>query len=90
MAHKIRAMSIVGPIYQWNAASIYSGSLPANVPRFDLAARYRPNLGLVTSPNIDLAGEMISHLQGRKNQLAVAQALSADPKMIQALLDTYA
>lgn len=83
-------MSGINSIGQWNAASVYSGSLPANVPRFDLAARYKANLGLVTSPNIDLAGDMITQLQGRENQLALARAISADPKMIQSLLDTYA
>ncbi len=58
---------------------------------FDRGAPHADGLGaIVTSPNLDLAGEILEHLMASTTFAAVAQIIRADPKMIKSLLDINA
>lgn len=58
---------------------------------FDRNAPHADRFGMiVTSPNLDLAGEILEHLMVSTTFAAVAQIIRADPKMIKSLLDINA
>lgn len=58
---------------------------------FDRSAPHADRFGIiVTSPNLDLAGEILEHLLASTTFAAVAQIIRADPKMIKSLLDINA
>lgn len=58
---------------------------------FDRSAPHADRFGtMVTSPNLDLAGEILEHLMASTTFAAVARVIRADPKMIKALLDINA
>jgi flagellar basal body rod protein FlgC len=64
-----------------NAASPGSGSA------FQPDARFSASYGLLSGPNVNLAGEIIEQLTASTTFMAVAQVIRADSKMIEALLD---
>jgi flagellar basal-body rod protein FlgC len=63
---------------------------PATVPAFDPTAPFANNDGFVTSPNVDLANEMIQLLIARSTYAANAQVIRADAQMSAALLNITA
>lgn len=63
---------------------------PATVPAFDPTAPFANNDGLVASPNVDLANEMIQLLMARLSYAANAQVIRADAQMSASLLNVTA
>jgi flagellar basal-body rod protein FlgC len=63
---------------------------PATVSTFDPTAPFANSDGLVASPNVDLASEMIQLLIARYNYAANAQVIRADAQMSAALLNITA
>ena len=63
---------------------------PATVPAYDPGAPYADSHGLVASPNIDLASEIVQQLTARISFAANAQLVKADTKMTASLLDITA
>ena len=60
------------------------------VTPFKPDARFSASYGLLSGPDIDLAGEIIEHLIASTSFIAVAQVIRADSKMIESLLDITA
>jgi flagellar basal-body rod protein FlgC len=60
---------------------------PATVAAFDPSAPYADNRGMVASPNLDLANELVQALLSRFNYTANVQVIRADAQMSATLLD---
>ena len=60
------------------------------VQPFQPDARFAANYGLLSGPDVDLAGEVIEHLISSTSLIAIAQVIRADSKMIESLLDIKA
>jgi flagellar basal-body rod protein FlgC len=71
-------------------AATVSAVSPATVATFDPTAPYANGDGMVASPNVDLAGEMIQLLIARYSFAANAQVIRADAQMNAALLNIVA
>jgi flagellar basal-body rod protein FlgC len=63
---------------------------PATVPASDPGAPFADGNGMVASPNIDLAGELVQLLIARYTFAANAHVIRADAQMSAALLDITA
>ena len=63
---------------------------PATVPAYDPIAPYADSHGMVASPNVDLANEVVQQLMARLSFAANAQMLKADARMTASLLDITA
>ena len=63
---------------------------PATVPVYDPNAPFADSHGMVASPNIDLAGELVQALIARYSFAANAQIIRADAQMSAALLNILA
>jgi len=63
---------------------------PGTVPMFDPTAPYADGHGMVASPNVDLASEIVQQLMARLSFAANAQVIRADSKMTASLLDITA
>ena len=79
-------------VYQVDLAGSGTGASiavvrPGYVPKFDPAAPYADANGMVASPTVDLASELIQQLMGRFALTANAQVLRADAQMTATLLD---
>jgi flagellar basal-body rod protein FlgC len=64
--------------------------LPATVPAFHPTAPFADGNGMVASPNVDLANEMMQLLIARYTFAANAQVIRADGQMSAALLNITA
>jgi flagellar basal-body rod protein FlgC len=60
---------------------------PATVATFDPSAPYADGFGMVASPNVDLANELVQLLIARLSYAANAQVIRADAHMSAALFD---
>jgi flagellar basal-body rod protein FlgC len=67
-----------------------SAVAPATISTFDPTAPFANSNGLVASPNVDLATEMIQLLIARTTYAANAQVIRADAQMSAALLNITA
>jgi flagellar basal-body rod protein FlgC len=63
---------------------------PGAVPAYDPTAPYADGNGMVASPNVDLASEIIQQLLARYSFAANAQVVRTDAQMTAALFDTLA
>jgi flagellar basal-body rod protein FlgC len=63
---------------------------PATVPAYDPGALFADSNGLVASPNVDLANELVQLLIARYTFAANAQVIRADAQMSAALLNIFA
>lgn len=63
---------------------------PATVPFFDPTAPFADSHGMVASPNVDLANEIVQQLTARLSFTANAALVRADAKMTATLLDITA
>jgi flagellar basal-body rod protein FlgC len=63
---------------------------PGTVPAFDPGAPYANSQGMVASPNVDLASEIIQQLMARISFAANAQLVKTDAQMTAAFLDIMA
>jgi flagellar basal-body rod protein FlgC len=63
---------------------------PATVAAFDPSAPYADSRGMVASPNVDLASELVQVLIARFSYAANAQVIRADAQMSAALFDITA
>jgi len=63
---------------------------PSTVPLFDPMAAYADGNGMVASPNVDLASEVMQQLMARTAFEANAKLLNVDARMTKALLDVTA
>ena len=63
---------------------------PATVTTYDPSAPYADSHGLVASPNVDLASEIVQQLTAQISFAANAQLVKADYKMTASLLDITA
>jgi flagellar basal-body rod protein FlgC len=63
---------------------------PATVPAFDPGAPFADSNGMVASPNVDLANELVQLLIARYTFAANAQVIRADAQMSAALLNIFA
>jgi len=63
---------------------------PATMAAFDPSAPYADDRGMVASPNVDLANELLQTLLARFNYAANAQVIRADAQMSATLLDITA
>ena len=63
---------------------------PATVPIYDPGAPFAGRGGMVASPNVDLAGELVQALIARYSFAANAQVIRADAQMSAALLNIFA
>lgn len=63
---------------------------PGSVPMFDPSAPYADGHGMVASPNVDLASEIVQQLMARVSFAANAQVIGADSKMTASPLDITA
>ena len=63
---------------------------PATVATFDPSAPYADNRGMVASPNVDLANELVATLIARLSYAANAKVIRADAQMSAALFDITA
>ena len=63
---------------------------PATVPTYDPTAPYADANGMVASPNVDLANELIQQLLARYTFAANAQVMRADTQLSAALFDITA
>lgn len=63
---------------------------PSSMPMFGPTAAYADSDGMVASPNIDLAGEIVQQLMARTAFEANAKLLNVDARMTKALLDITA
>ena len=73
----------------WTSATVSAVS-PGTVATFDPTAPFANSDGLVASPNVDLAGQMIQLLIARITYAANAQVIRADAQMSAALLNITA
>jgi flagellar basal-body rod protein FlgC len=60
---------------------------PATVSAFDPAAPFADSNGMVASPNVDLANEIVQLMLARYSYAANAQVIRADAQMSAALLN---
>jgi flagellar basal-body rod protein FlgC len=60
---------------------------PATVSAFDPAAPFADSNGMVASPNVDLANEIVQLMLARYSYVANAQVIRADAQMSAALLN---
>jgi flagellar basal-body rod protein FlgC len=60
---------------------------PPTVTTFDPSAPYADGRGMVASPNVDLADELVQTLIARLSYAADAQVVRADAQMSAALID---
>ena len=63
---------------------------PATVPVYDPGAPFADSNGMVASPNVDLASELVQALIARYSFAANAQVIRADAQMSAALLNIFA
>lgn len=63
---------------------------PPTVLAFDPSAPYADDRGMVASPNVDLANELVQTLVARFSYAANAQVIRADAQMSAALFDITA
>jgi flagellar basal-body rod protein FlgC len=63
---------------------------PATVSTYDPGAPYADSRGMVASPNVDLANELVQVLIARFSYAANAQVIRADAQMSAALFDITA
>jgi flagellar basal-body rod protein FlgC len=63
---------------------------PSTVPRYDPSAPYADGRGMVASPNVDLANELVQVLIARFSYTANAQVIRADAQMSAVLFDITA
>ena len=63
---------------------------PATVPTYDPSAPYADGRGMVASPNVDLASELVQTLIARFSYAANAQVIRADAQMSATLFDVTA
>jgi|SRR5690349_11331589 flagellar basal-body rod protein FlgC len=63
---------------------------PPTVTTFDPSAPYADGRGMVASPNVDLADELVQTLIARFSYAANAQVIRADAQMSAALIDITA
>lgn len=63
---------------------------PATVPAFNPSAPFSDSHGMVASPNVDLASELVQVMVARYTFAANAQVIRADAQMNQALFDALA
>jgi flagellar basal-body rod protein FlgC len=71
-------------------SAIVSNVLPTTVATYDPSAPYADSRGMVASPNVDLANELVQVLIARFSYAANAQAIRADAQMSAALFDLTA
>ena len=64
-----------------------SDTSPGTGPAFQPDARFSASYGLLSGPDVNLAGEIIEQLTAGTSFIAVAQVIRADSKMIESLLD---
>ena len=72
------------------ASATVSAVSPGSVPMYDPTAPYADSHGMVASPNVDLASEIVQQLMARVSFAANAQVIRADSKMMASLLDITA
>jgi flagellar basal-body rod protein FlgC len=70
-------------------ATVTSAS-PGTVPAYDPNAPYADGNGMVASPNVNIAGEIVQQLLARYSFAANAQVIRADTQMSAALLNVTA
>jgi flagellar basal-body rod protein FlgC len=70
--------------------AIVSARSPATVPAYDPNAPYADADGIVASPNVDFADELIQQLLARYAFAANAQVVRADARLSAALFDITA
>jgi flagellar basal-body rod protein FlgC len=63
---------------------------PGTVPAYDPSAPYADSHGMVATPNVDLASEIVQQLMARISFAANAQMIRADSTMMASLLDITA
>ena len=63
---------------------------PPTVEKYDPSAPYADGRGMVASPNVDLANELVQVLVARFSYGANAQVICADAQMSTALFDITA
>jgi len=63
---------------------------PATVPVYDPSAQFADSAGMVASPNVDLATELVQAMIARYSFAANAQVIRADAQMSAALLNIFA
>jgi flagellar basal-body rod protein FlgC len=63
---------------------------PATVPAYDPTAPYADDHGMVASPNVDFANEIVQQLLARYTFAANAQVVRADAQLSAALFDITA
>ena len=71
-------------------SAIVSNVLPTTVATYDPSAPYGDGRGMVASPNVDLANELVQVLIARFSYAANAQVIRADAQMSAALFDLTA
>jgi flagellar basal-body rod protein FlgC len=71
-------------------SAIVSNVLPTTVATYDPSAPYADSRGMVASPNVDLANELVQVLIARFSYAANAQVIRADAQMSAALFDLTA
>ena len=69
-------------------SAIISTISPSYVPKFDPTAPYADGNGMVASPNVDLASDVIRQMLARYSFAANAQVLRADVQATATLLNT--
>jgi flagellar basal-body rod protein FlgC len=92
--------SVPGPYVPWRVDQVaragggtnatVSAVSPGTVPMFDPTAPYADSHGMVASPNVDLASEIVQQLMARVSFAANAQVIRADSKMMVSLIDITA
>jgi flagellar basal-body rod protein FlgC len=63
---------------------------PSYVPAYDPAAPYADSNGMVASPNVDFAAELVQQIIARYTFAANAHVVRADAQMTSALFDALA
>jgi flagellar basal body rod protein FlgC len=85
-ARRIANASATAPTDTGTRAADSTAS-PGTGPAFQPDARFSASYGLLSGPDVNLAGEIIEQLMAGTSFIAVAQVIRADAKMIQSLLD---
>jgi flagellar basal body rod protein FlgC len=90
-ANRIANISSSGPLTVSDAADrmkpFANAAAPSTVATFKPDARFAASYGLLSGPDIDLAGEIIEHLISSTSLIAIAHVIRADAKMVDSLLD---
>lgn len=86
-ANRIANISSAVPNAADRGYTFDNAAAPSSLAAFKPDARFAASYGLLSGPDIDLAGEIIEHLISSTSLIAIAHVIRADTKMIDSLLD---